>query len=98
ELAEHLVALMQARSRPRRRAGVELHERTTADGTAIITLKDPSRGAYFRLSREGAFVWNHLDGAHTLRDLTMDLFLEHKVLVPDVVMDVVRHLAAEQFV
>jgi putative peptide zinc metalloprotease protein len=98
ELAEHLVALMQARSRPRRRAGVELHERTTADGTTIITLKDPSRGAYFRLSREGAFVWNRLDGAHTLRDLTMDLFLEYKVLVPDVVMDVVRHLAAEQFI
>ena len=53
---------------------------------------------YFRLSREGAFVWNHLDGAHTLRDLTMDLFLEYKVLVPDVVMDVVRHLAAEDFI
>ena len=98
ELAEHLVALMQARSRPRRRAGVELHERTTADGTAIITLKDPARGMYFRLSREGAFVWNHLDGAHTLRDLTMDLFLEYKVLVPDVVMGVVRHLAAEEFI
>jgi CRP-like cAMP-binding protein len=98
ELAEHLVALMQARSRPRRRPGVELHERITADGTTIVTLKDGARGMYFRLSREGAFVWNRLDGTHTLRDLTMDLFLEYKVLVPDVVMDIIRHLAAEEFI
>jgi CRP-like cAMP-binding protein len=98
ELAEHLVALMQARSRPRRRAGIELHERTTADGAAIVTLKDPARGTYFRLSREGAFVWNRLDGQHTLRDLTMDLFIEYKVLAPDVVMDIIRRLAAEDFI
>ncbi len=97
-LAEHLVALMQARSRPRRKPGVELHDRTTADGTTIWTLKDPARGTYFRLSREGAFVWNHLDGVHTLRDITMDLFLEYKTLAPDVVMDVVRHLAREEFI
>jgi putative peptide zinc metalloprotease protein len=98
ELAEHLVALMQARSRPRRCPGVELHERVTADGTTIVTLKDGARGKYFRLSREGAFVWNHLDGAHTLRDLTMDLFIAYKVLAPDVVMEIVRHLAAEEFI
>lgn len=98
QLAEHLVALMQARSRPRRRSGIELHERTTADGASIVTLKDPARATYFRLSREGAFVWNHLDGKHTLRDLTMELFLEYKVLAPDVVMDIVRRLAAEDFI
>ncbi len=98
ELAEHLAALMQARSRPRRRAGVELHERITADGTTIVTLKDGARGKYFRLSREGAFVWNRLDGTHTLRDLTMDLFLAYKVLAPDAVMDIVRHLASEDFI
>jgi CRP-like cAMP-binding protein len=98
ELARGLVALMQARSRPRQRPGVELHERITADGTSVMTLKDGARGKYFRLSREGAFVWNRLDGTHTLRDLTMDLFLAYKVLAPDVVMDVVRHLAAEEFI
>jgi len=97
-LAAHLEALMQARSRPRRHAGIELHERATADGMTIVTLKDPARGTYFRLSRDGAFVWNRLDGRHTLRDLTMDLFLECKVLAPDVVMGVVRDLAAEGFI
>ena len=97
-VAQNLIGLLQARSRPRRREGVELHERRTADGAIIVTLKDPARGRYFRLSREGAFVWNRLDGEHTLRDLTMDLFQEYKELVPDVVMAIVRHLSAEEFI
>jgi putative peptide zinc metalloprotease protein len=98
DVADHLVALMQARSRPKRREGIELHERASADHSPIVTLKDPARGTYFRLSREGAFVWARLDGQHTLRDLTMDLFLAYNVLAPDVVMDIVRRLAAEEFV
>lgn len=97
-VSEHLRALMQARSRPLQRPGVERHERRTADGAPIVTLKDPSRGTYFRLSREGAFVWDRLDGEHTLRDLTMDLYLAYHELAPDVVMDVVRRLAAAEFV
>ena len=97
-IADQLRDLMQARSRPRRRPGIELHERITADGNAIVTLKDAVRGTYFRLSREGAFVWERLDGEHTLRDLTMELYLAYNELVPDVVMDVVRRLAREEFV
>ena len=97
-VTDHFAKLMQARSRPRRRPGIELHERHSADGTPIVTLKDPARGTYFRLSREGAFVWNQLDGKHTLRDLTMDLFLAYKILAPDMVMDIIRHLSTEGFV
>jgi putative peptide zinc metalloprotease protein len=98
DVADHLSALLQARSRPKRRAGIQIHERASADGTPITTLKDTSRGAYFRLSREGAFVWARLDGNHTLRDLTMDLFQAYQVLAPDVIMDIVHRLAAEGFI
>ena len=97
-VATHLVALLQARSRPKQRAGVELHERATADGDVISTLRDPVHHTYFRLSRDGAFVWKHLDGEHTIRDLTMDLFTEYKVLAPDIVMEIVRQLAASNMI
>jgi len=70
KLAEHLVALMQARSRPRRRPGVELHERATADGTTIVTLKDPVRGMYFRLSRG---LWPTLRAGGSLRGHRFEL-------------------------
>jgi putative peptide zinc metalloprotease protein len=98
EVVDHLAALLQARSRPRQRAGIQMHERASADGSPIITLKDTARGTYFRLSREGAFVWARLDGNHTLRDLTMDLFQAYHVLAPDVIMDIVHRLAAEGFI
>jgi CRP-like cAMP-binding protein len=97
-IAIQLRDLMQARSRPLRRPNIERHERVTADGNAIVTLKDAARGTYFRLSREGAFVWERLDGEHTLRDLTMELYLAYNELVPDVVMDIVRRLALDDFV
>lgn len=97
-VATHLMALLQARSRPRRRAGVELHERTTADGDIIATLRDPVRHTYFRLSRDGAFLWRRLDGDHTIRDLTMDLLVEYNVLAPDIVMEIVRQLAASALI
>jgi len=98
EVVDHLAALLQARSRPRQRSGIQMHERVSADGSPIITLKDAARGTYFRLSREGAFVWSRLDGNHTLRDLTMDLFQAYNVLAPDVIMDIVHRLAAEGFI
>jgi putative peptide zinc metalloprotease protein len=97
-VADRVIGLLQARSRPRRRDGVEVHQRTTAEGETIVTLKDAERGRYFRLSREGLFIWNRMDGRHTIRDLTMDLFVEQHVLAPDIVMEIVRHLSSSEFI
>jgi putative peptide zinc metalloprotease protein len=97
-VADHLVGMLQARSRPRRRDGIELHERKMADGTHVGILKDRARGQYFWLSYDAMFLWERLDGRHTVRDLTMDLFHEHQVLAPDMVMDVLHRLAASEFI
>lgn len=97
-VATNLTALLQARSRPQRRDRVELHERTTIDGDTIATLRDPVHHTYFRLSRDGLFVWHRLDGKKTIRDLTMDLLAEYHVLAPDIVMEIVRQLAASDLI
>jgi CRP-like cAMP-binding protein len=97
-VAERLVELLQARSRPRRRNGVEVHEHRSPDGGVFATLKDPERSEYFRLSEHGLFLWQRLDGRHTVRDLTMDLFREKKLLAPDIVMEILRYLAASEFI
>jgi putative peptide zinc metalloprotease protein len=97
-VAEQLLNLLQARGRPRRRDGVQVHEHRSADGGVFATLKDPERNEYFRLSEHGLFLWQRLDGRHTVRDLTMDLFREKKVLAPDIVMEILRYLAASEFV
>lgn len=98
KVADHLVGMLQARSRPRRRAAIELHERLMSDGTQVGILKDRERGQYFWLSYDAMFLWERLDGSHTVRDLTMDLFHEHQVLAPDMVMDVLHRLAASEFI
>jgi putative peptide zinc metalloprotease protein len=97
-VTDHLVGMLQARSRPHRRAGVELHERRMNDGATVGILKDPVRGKYFWLSYEAMFLWERLDGRHTVRDLTMDLFSEHQVLAPDMVMDILQKLASSGFI
>lgn len=97
-LAERLVGMLQARSRPQRRAGIELHERHMADGATVAILKDARRGRYFWLSEEAMFLWERLDGRRTVRDLTMDLLSEHHVLAPDMVMDILHRLAANEFI
>lgn len=98
KVADHLVGMLQARSRPSRRDGIELHERTMSDGTEVGILKDRRRGQYFWLSSDAMFLWERLDGRHTVRDLTMDLFREHHVLAPDMVMDVLHRLASSGFI
>jgi putative peptide zinc metalloprotease protein len=98
KVADHLVGMLQARSRPAQRPGVEMHPRTMSDGTEVGILKDRARGQYFWLSYDAMFLWERLDGRHTIRDLTIDLFREHQVLAPDMVMDVLHRLAAAGFV
>jgi putative peptide zinc metalloprotease protein len=95
--AAQIVQMWQIRGRPRQAAGVLAEHQTTADRDTLTVLKDPARGTYFRLTAEGWFLWERLDGQHTLRDLTMAYLLEFKSLAPQIVADVVGRLAAAGF-
>jgi putative peptide zinc metalloprotease protein len=69
---ERMLELVRMRDRPRRVRGIEVHHRTTITGETITTLKDARRDTNHRLSPAGWFVWQRLDGEHTLRDLTSE--------------------------
>lgn len=97
ELERFSIALLQERSRPVRVQGITHHIRTTADLQKIITLKDPVRKTYFRLSQEGFFIWQRLDGEHTLRELTLELLKEFKIFSPKAVLDLVTGLDRSGF-
>jgi putative peptide zinc metalloprotease protein len=93
-----MVELLQMRALPRRVDGVEVHERQTPEGQTIRVLKDRARGRYYRLSPQGWFLWQRLDGRHTIRHLTLDYIYEFKSLSPQVIADVVGGLAAAGFI
>jgi putative peptide zinc metalloprotease protein len=94
---DRMLELLRLRDRPRRKPGVEAHHRTTPTGETITTLKDPQRGAYYRLSARGFFLWQRLDGSHTLRDLTLEYVVEFGAFAPQAVSDTIRGLAEAGF-
>jgi putative peptide zinc metalloprotease protein len=84
---DRMLELLRLRDRPRRKPGVEAHHRTTPAGETITTLKDPQRGAYYRLSSRSFFLWQRLDGSHTLRDLTLEYVVEFGAFAPQAISD-----------
>ena len=98
DVSVQVLGLHALRARPRRKAGVEAHHRKTAEGESITVLKNPRDGAYFQLSEQGWFVWERLDGNHTLRDLTLDLLIGLKVFSPDSIFELISRLSASGWV
>src|SRR5919107_546284 len=94
---DRMLELLRLRDRPRRKPGVEAHHRTTPTGETKTPLKDPQRGPYYRLSPRGFFLWQRLDGNHTIRDLTLEYVLEFGSFAPQAVSDTIGGLAEAGF-
>ena len=95
---ERMLELVRMRDRPRRVRGIEVHHRTTITGETITTLKDARRDTNHRLSPAGWFVWQRLDGEHTLRDLTSEYVATYEASGSHAVVDAVVGLVAAGFV
>ena len=95
---ERMLELVRMRDRPRRVRGIEVHHRTTITGETITTLKDARRDTNHRLSPAGWFVWQRLDGEHTLRDLTSEYMVTHEASASHAVVEAVVGLVAAGFV
>jgi CRP-like cAMP-binding protein len=95
---ERMLELVRMRDRPRRVRGIEVHHRTTITGETITTLKDARRDTNHRLSPAGWFVWQRLDGEHTLQDLTSEYLATHETSESHAVVEAVVGLVAAGFV
>jgi putative peptide zinc metalloprotease protein len=96
-IASVMIEVVRLRARPRRADGVVASHLITAAGEAVTILKNPARHTYYRLSPEGWFIWQRLDGAHGLRDLTLDCVVEFKAFAPQSVAGVLAGLAMAGF-
>lgn len=97
-VASMFMTLMVDRSRPSKNPAVTVHQRTTADGQELTILKNPLNSSYFKLSEEGYFIWNQLDGNRTLQDITLDLAEQFNVFAPDVVVALISKLTHAGFI
>ena len=98
QTGEQMLKLARLRDRPRRVSGMEVHHRTTLTGETITTLKDPRRDVYHRLSPAGWFAWQHLDGEHTLQDLTSEYRARYMVSTMNALVEAVAGLVKAGFV
>jgi putative peptide zinc metalloprotease protein len=63
-----------------------------------VILKNPVNGSYFKLSKEGWFIWEQLNGKHTIREVTMLLANQFNLFAPDVVVALISKLAKSGFI
>lgn len=97
-VADMFMTLMVDRSRPSRNEKVKEYPQTTPEGDTIVILKDPEHSTYFKLSQEGWFIWQQLDGEQTLLEITMALTNQFQVFAPNMVVAIISKLARAGFV
>lgn len=83
--------------KPNRRLGWALKQLETAGGTEYFVLKNMRAGTYLRLTKEQVFLWNLMDGQHTIQDLVVEFFIHHKTLAIQGLLDFLVQLEAKGF-
>ena len=91
-----LFELLNLRDRPRQKKGMT-SQTIAVEGFPTTVLKDSERGAYYRLSSEGLFVWQLLDGTHNLRDLALLYFQKFHQFAPHTVAEMIAGLVSSGF-
>lgn len=97
-VASMFMSLMLDRSKPLQNTHVTDHHFVAADEQEIVILKNPDSGNYFKLSQEGWYIWQQLDGKKTMQDITLSLASAYNIFAPDIVAGLISKLAKAGFV
>lgn len=80
-----LIRLLLDRQRFTQAENVTLHTRKTLEGNEIAILKNENEGDYQYVSTQALFVWNRLDGNHTLQDIALDFYKQyHQIAIDEI--------------
>ena len=63
-----------SRRKPCRAAQVEVVRQTAASGAEYYILRNTEANTYLRIDALDHFLWQHLDGEHSIRDLAVAYF------------------------
>jgi putative peptide zinc metalloprotease protein len=97
ELGRYFAQNLTLRSRPRRREGVEVA--VQRDGAQVAyMLRSPDGASYLRLTDRGMFIWELLDGDHTVNDLCVAYFARYNTFGVEEISATLAQLQALGFV
>jgi len=83
--------------KPTRRLGWALKSLQTVSGEGYSVLKNTRSGTYLRLNDEQVFLWNLMDGQHSVRDLAVAYFAEYQSLAVEGIVSLLDQLQAKGF-
>jgi putative peptide zinc metalloprotease protein len=83
--------------KPTRRLGWALKTLETTGGQPYCILKNTRLGTYLRLSEEQVFLWNLLDGQHTVQDMAVAYFAEYQSLAIEELLSFLSQLQEKGF-
>ncbi len=83
--------------KPARRLGWALKKLETASGEEYHILKNMRAGTYMRLTEKQVFIWNLMDGQHTIRDMAVAYFIRYKSLAIQGLLVFLGQLEAKGF-
>jgi len=83
--------------KPVRALGWALKKLETAKGEPYWVLKNLRQGAYLRLSEQQVYLWNLLDGSHSVQDLAVANFIKYQTLSFEGLMGFLGQLHAKGF-
>jgi len=67
-----------SRRKPRRAAQVEVVRQVAASGAEHYILRNTQANTYFKIDAQDYFLWQHLDGEHSVRDLAVAYFAAYR--------------------
>jgi putative peptide zinc metalloprotease protein len=85
-----------SRRKPRRAAQAEVVRQVGARGDEYYILRNPEANSYLRIDVQDYFLWQHLDGEHSVRDLAVAYFAAYKAFPLDRIIHLLDQLKVKQ--
>jgi putative peptide zinc metalloprotease protein len=85
-----------SRRKPRRATQVEVVRQAAASGTEYYILHNTEASTYLKIDAQDYFLWQHLDGEHSVRDLAVAYFAAYKAFPFDRLVQLLDQLKAKR--
>lgn len=86
-----------AKYKPERISHYELTEGQTAQGQVYYVLKNPDAATYLHLGEQELFLWNMMDGEHSVRDMSIAFLLKYGALPIELIINMLATLQTKSF-
>jgi len=86
-----------AKYKPKRINIYELIEGRTAQGQVYYMVRNPAAGTYLQFGEQELFLWNLMDGEHSVRDMSIAFLVKYGALPIELIINMLATLQTKSF-